>query len=218
MCIRDRRWLEPQPPSKSAEQKAAAAAARALGADPSERVVDDPAAQATGLRNLGATCYMNSLLQCLFMNRSFRRGIYEWRPDPTQGCDTQQEVLKQLQRLFAYLQLSDEGCYDPSRFSEALQLNTAVQQDVQEFNKLLLSFIEEQLRLSEKRVPPSVTDLVRDQFCGKFCYEVRLPTTDSLPSVWHHFSLTILPACRLAPLAYSLPLLSLWPAALKLHC
>ena len=58
LWTRRRRWFPAAPPSKSAEQKAAAAAARALGADPSERVVDDPAAQATGLRNLGATCGM----------------------------------------------------------------------------------------------------------------------------------------------------------------
>ena len=105
--------------------------AQEMGEDPKSRLRDE--GQRTGLRNLGATCYMNSLLQCLFMNQTFRRGIYQWQPDPTHDC----EVLKQLQRLFAFLQLSDEGCYNPSCLTEALQLNTAVQQDVQEFNKLL---------------------------------------------------------------------------------
>lgn len=33
-----------------------------------------------GLRNLGATCYLNSQLQALFANRGFRRGVYAWRP------------------------------------------------------------------------------------------------------------------------------------------
>jgi len=32
-----------------------------------------------GLSNQGATCYMNSLLQTLFMTPEFRRGIYEWQ-------------------------------------------------------------------------------------------------------------------------------------------
>jgi hypothetical protein len=34
-----------------------------------------------GLLNLGATCYMNVLLQCLFMNPTFRQGIYDYTPD-----------------------------------------------------------------------------------------------------------------------------------------
>lgn len=38
-----------------------------------------------GLRNLGATCYLNSQLQALFANRGFRRGVYAWRPSEGLG-------------------------------------------------------------------------------------------------------------------------------------
>ncbi|CAM9367462.1 unnamed protein product [Ascophyllum nodosum] len=32
-----------------------------------------------GLKNLGATCYLNSQLQALYANKDFRRGVYAWR-------------------------------------------------------------------------------------------------------------------------------------------
>ena len=32
-----------------------------------------------GLSNQGATCYMNSLLQTLFMTYEFRKALYSWQ-------------------------------------------------------------------------------------------------------------------------------------------
>jgi ubiquitin C-terminal hydrolase len=56
-----------------------------------------------GLSNIGATCYMNSLLQTLFMTPEFRYNIYKWKYDPKIHPKETDSILYQLQKLFAKL-------------------------------------------------------------------------------------------------------------------
>eukprot|EP01084_Bolivina_argentea_P052274 96020_1 len=35
-----------------------------------------------GLSNQGATCYLNSLLQCLYMTPEFRHSLFKWKYKP----------------------------------------------------------------------------------------------------------------------------------------
>lgn len=56
-----------------------------------------------GLVNQAMTCYLNSLLQTLYMTPEFRNALYNWEFD---GSDPTKSIPYQLQRLFVNLQVS----------------------------------------------------------------------------------------------------------------
>ncbi|CAI9109033.1 OLC1v1008768C1 [Oldenlandia corymbosa var. corymbosa] len=128
-----------------------------LGFDPSEdlRKPHSPA----GLTNLGATCYANSILQCLYMNKSFREGVFLVEPEVLK----EQPVLDRLARLFAQLHSSKKAFVDSAPFIQTLELDNAVQQDSHEFLTLLFSLLER--CLSQSKVPKART-IVQDLFRG----------------------------------------------------
>lgn len=59
-----------------------------------------------GLKNQGATCYMNSLLQVLYFTNSLRKSVYKM---PTEADDSTKSVGLALQRVFHDLQFSDKA-------------------------------------------------------------------------------------------------------------
>ncbi|XP_057511125.1 ubiquitin carboxyl-terminal hydrolase 26-like [Actinidia eriantha] len=128
-----------------------------LGPDPSQDLrasTNSPA----GLTNLGATCYANSILQCLYMIKSFREGVFSVEPDVLK----EQPVLYQLARLFAQLHASKKAFVDSAPFIKTLELDNAVQQDSHEFLTLLFSLLERCLRCSKvSKARTIVQDLFR---------------------------------------------------------
>lgn len=108
-----------------------------------------------GLRNLAATCYMNSLMQQFYMVPQFRSRIFSLAPyvenaagDNSGSLADSKAVLHQLQNLFAHLQESQLKYYDPTSFTKVYKgpdgrvMNPVVQMDAEEFFAGLLDKIE----------------------------------------------------------------------------
>ncbi|KAG1146277.1 hypothetical protein G6F37_001340 [Rhizopus arrhizus] len=94
-----------------------------------------------GIRNQGATCYMNSLIQSLYFTNIFRKAVYKI---PTEKEDPNNSVALALQRCFYNLQFSDEsvGTTELTKSFGWDSLDAFMQHDVQEFSRVLQDNLE----------------------------------------------------------------------------
>ncbi|KAL3873492.1 hypothetical protein ACJMK2_036602 [Sinanodonta woodiana] len=98
-----------------------------------------------GLTNLGATCYMATCMQHLYMIPQARQSVLQAK----HSSQTKHEgTLVELQKMFAYLQESERKAYNPRGFCKAYTmdkqpLNTGEQKDMTEFFIDLITKLEE---------------------------------------------------------------------------
>eukprot|EP00012_Vannella_robusta_P000791 CAMPEP_0206184570 /NCGR_PEP_ID=MMETSP0166-20121206/1303_1 /ASSEMBLY_ACC=CAM_ASM_000260 /TAXON_ID=95228 /ORGANISM="Vannella robusta, Strain DIVA3 518/3/11/1/6" /LENGTH=168 /DNA_ID=CAMNT_0053599623 /DNA_START=23 /DNA_END=525 /DNA_ORIENTATION=- len=100
-----------------------------------------------GLSNQGATCYLNSFLQSLFLSPEFFQLLFAYEPPLDQSeVKKTKNILLQLQRLFANLALSEKkriGTQDLTRsFGWSDEQSSYSQHDVQELRIVLFKALE----------------------------------------------------------------------------
>ncbi|KAL5006933.1 hypothetical protein ScPMuIL_015739 [Solemya velum] len=129
-----------------------------------------------GIKNQGATCYLNALLQTLLFTPEFRE--YLFRLDETELgklCSKNASKNKvriiplQLQKLFAKLLLSDQQSISTSELTDSfgwVNHEELQQHDVQELNRILFAAIENSL------VGTSGRNLIRKLYHGTIVNQI----------------------------------------------
>jgi hypothetical protein len=120
--------------ARALAESAAAAGVTVEAADADVDAADNEGGRlAVGLANMGATCYVNVLLQCLYANLPFRAAVYQWRhasePDgpsggvlPPPSERNSRNAVYQLQRVFAHMQLLEAKSFRASALIDMLEL------------------------------------------------------------------------------------------------
>eukprot|EP00026_Physarum_polycephalum_P001323 Phypoly_transcript_01324.p1 GENE.Phypoly_transcript_01324~~Phypoly_transcript_01324.p1 ORF type:complete len:1117 (+),score=280.10 Phypoly_transcript_01324:120-3353(+) len=98
-----------------------------------------------GLKNQGATCYMNSLLQALYHVPMFRKAVYQL---PTDNEVPTKSIQLALQRIFYRLQFGNTsvGTKELTKSFGWTAVDSFTQHDVQELDRVLLDNLQTKMK------------------------------------------------------------------------
>jgi hypothetical protein len=112
-----------------------------------------------GIENLGATCYLNTQLQCLARILPFVDGIFSWkRPHTT---DKMSQVILLFQTLLAQMRIGPHRKLTAIELASALGLDHGEQQDPNEFSRLLFARMGESFQATDDGLATLLSDLFR---------------------------------------------------------
>lgn len=120
-----------------------------------------------GLVNQAMTCYLNSLLQALYMTPEFRNAILHWEFD---GSGETKSIPFQLQKLFVNLQTSNKLAVETTDLTKSFGWDSTEawqQHDIQELCRVMFDALEQKFKNTKQ------ADLINLLYEGKMIDYVK---------------------------------------------